>query len=134
MRYYLCCCCRLPMPLSLHCFCCFRCVRACFRTKLVYINFQLKPLIFGEANTNITSHSSFEHYDFMYVCVCVCDSAVGCLCLHAYYVNLPMVVGNGGGDSIMFPFELLSSSHKHTHTQNAIRKINFQNHSFDGWK
>lgn len=41
-----------------------------------------------------------------------------------------------GGDSTTFPFELVRCSCKRTHEgkKNAIREINFQNHSFDEWK
>lgn len=114
----------LPLMLLLRCFCCLFgvCVRVCFHTKLVYTNFQLKPLIFGEANTKITSHFSFEHYDFMqcmwlagwlvgvFVCMLTCS-----LCQFADGGD-----SGGGGDSTMFPFELFCRTHKHKHTQNAI--------------
>lgn len=71
-------------------------------------------MIFGEANTNITSHHitshlqwmySFEHYDF-----CVVGSSL-CGMHHTLH---QFADGDGNGDdSTMFPFELFrSSTHK----------------------
>lgn len=118
------------------------CVRACFYTKLVYMNFQLKTFWSSVKQTqkNITSHFSVRNGFVWALWYYLCG-----WCLYLHYMRTLSICRWSWWwwkwwwqHNVSIWIVLQQHGHTHTHThatttaKNAIRKINFQNRSFDG--